>query len=129
MFAFLLLSQKRSLYQYFSKSSLKFSLDSVHLKKYSKSIVIPRSSLLNRSKNLGILIPRQQRILPTLRLRIPDISPALHELLMVRHKRQFPRDGAIQVLDHVEVGRKEDVKVALVDLSKPNQTKIISMSK
>lgn len=71
---------------------------------------------LYSSQNLGILIPRQQRILSTPRLRISNISPSLHEFLVAADESQFARNGAVQVLDDIEVSREEDVKVALVDL-------------
>lgn len=71
---------------------------------------------LYSSQNFGILIPRQQRILSTPRLRISNISPTLHEFLVAADECQFARNGAVQVLNHVEVGREEDVKVALVNL-------------
>lgn len=71
---------------------------------------------LYSSQNLGILIPRQQRILSTSCLRIPNISPSFHEFLVAADEGQFARDGAVQVLNNIEIRREEDVKVALVDL-------------
>jgi hypothetical protein len=71
---------------------------------------------LYSSQNFGILVPRQQRILSTPRLRITNISPSFHEFLVAADEGQFTGNGAVQVLDDVEVCREEDVEVALVDL-------------
>jgi hypothetical protein len=76
---------------------------------------------LYSSKNLCILVPGQQRILAAPRLRIAYIRPSLHEFLVAADERQFARDGAVEVFDDIEVGREEDVEVALVDLSQVSQ--------
>jgi hypothetical protein len=71
------------------------------------------------TENTGVLIPRQQRILAVPCLRILDVRPTLHEILVAGDGRQFARDGPVYVLDDVEVGGEEDVEVALVDLICP----------
>lgn len=40
----------------------------------------------------------------------------MDEIFVAHDLRQFPSNGTVDVLDDVEVGGKEDVKVALVDL-------------
>lgn len=40
----------------------------------------------------------------------------MDEIFVAHDLRQFPSNGTVDVLDDIEVGWKEDVKVALVDL-------------
>lgn len=40
----------------------------------------------------------------------------MYKVLMAHHLRQLPCRRPVHVLDHVEVGREENVKVPLVDL-------------
>lgn len=72
---------------------------------------------LHSHQHASILIPAQQRILPIPRLRVLNISPAVHELLMARNLRQLPGNSTIHILDNIEVCREENIEVALVDLS------------
>lgn len=71
---------------------------------------------LHRAQYARVLVPRQQRVLAAPRLRVLNVRPALHKVLMAHHRRQLARDGAVNVLDDIEVRGEEDVEVALVDL-------------
>lgn len=64
----------------------------------------------------GILIPSQQRVLTTLRLRLFHIRPSLQELLVAQNSGELAGDGLIYLLHDLEVGWEEDVEVALVNL-------------
>jgi len=70
----------------------------------------------NTHHNARVLIPPEHRILSAARLRIPDIGPAPQEFLMAHHACQLACDGAVDVFDDAEIGREEDVEVALLDL-------------
>jgi len=70
----------------------------------------------NTHHNARVLIPPEHRILSAARLRIPDVGPAPQEFLMAHHACQLACDGAVDVFDDAEIGREEDVEVALLDL-------------
>ena len=71
---------------------------------------------LHRDQHAGVLIPGQQRVLPVLRLRVLNVRPPAHEVLVAHYLGQLARDGAVDVFGRVEVGRKEDVEISLMDL-------------
>lgn len=73
---------------------------------------------LHSHQHASILIPAQQRILSIPRIRIFNVSPAVHELLVARDLRQLPSNSTIHILDDIEVCREEDIEVALVDLQR-----------
>lgn len=73
---------------------------------------------LHSHQHASILIPAQQRILSIPRLRILNVSPTVHELLVARDLRQLPSNSTIHILDDIEIRREEDIEVALVDLQK-----------
>lgn len=73
---------------------------------------------LHSHQHASILIPAQQRILSIPRLRILNVSPTVHELLVACDLRQLPGNSTIHILDDIEVRREEDIEVALVDLQK-----------
>ena len=52
-------------------------------------------------------------------LRILNISPAIHEPLMGKDAGEFAGDGTVHVFHNLEVGGKQDVEVALLDLPIP----------
>lgn len=68
---------------------------------------------LHSRDDARILIPAEQRILAAACLRVLDVGPALHEVLVGQDTRQLARHGAVHVFHDGEVGREEDVEVAL----------------
>lgn len=75
---------------------------------------------LHSHQHASILIPAEQRILSIPRLRILNVSPTVHELLVARDLRQLPGNSTIHILDDIEVRREENIEVALVDLQNRN---------
>lgn len=71
---------------------------------------------LHRNQNRRIPIPPNKRILPTHTPRILQISPFAQEILMCQNFGKFARDSAVHVFHDAEIGREEDVEVALLDL-------------
>lgn len=71
---------------------------------------------LHCHQHTGILVPGQQRILPAPCLGIFDVCPPTNKVLVAHDLGQLSGDGTVDVLDDVEVGGEEDIKVALVDL-------------
>ena len=71
---------------------------------------------LHGNHDARVLVPGDQRIVPVLRARLGDISPARHELLVRVCAGELPCDGRVHGLHDLEVGGEEDVEVALVDL-------------
>ena len=67
-------------------------------------------------KDTGILVVCQQGILAAAGFRVLDVRPPPHKVAVGHDARQFARDGAVHGLCDAEVGGKQDVKVALVDL-------------
>ena len=70
----------------------------------------------NSDHHAGVLIPAQQWVIPTHRLRILHIRPSPEEVLMRHNFRESAGNGAVDVLHDAKVGGKEDVKVALMNL-------------
>src|SRR5690349_18439813 len=68
--------------------------------------------------NARVLVPIQQRIFPTLCFCVFDICPSFQEVFVSGDASELASDRTIYVLHNVEIGRKEDVKVALVDLKR-----------
>lgn len=71
---------------------------------------------LDRGEDLRILVPAQQRVLSVSRLCFLHIRPALQELFMRDDAGELAGDGAVHVFHDIEVGRKEDVEIALLNL-------------
>lgn len=71
---------------------------------------------LHGNHDTRVLVPGYQRVVPVLRARLGDISPARHELLVRVRARELACDGRVHGLHDLEVGGEEDVEVALVDL-------------
>lgn len=71
---------------------------------------------LNRRQDARIAIPSEQRIIAAAGLGILDVRPAAEKVLVAEESRQPPGHGAVDVFHGREVGREEDVEVALVDL-------------
>ena len=68
---------------------------------------------LHSRNDTRILIPAEQGILAAVRLRVLNVGPALHEVLVRQDARQLARHGAVHVFHDGEVSREEDVEVAL----------------
>lgn len=75
-----------------------------------------RQLVSNSRHNAGIRIPGQERVLAVLGLGVFDVGPSAEEILVAEHLGQFARDGAVDVFHDGEIGREEDVEVALLDL-------------
>jgi hypothetical protein len=67
-------------------------------------------------QNTSILIPTQKRIFPTHRLRLLHKCPSAQKIFMREHPRQLPCDGAVHEFHDCEIGREEDVEIALMYL-------------
>lgn len=70
----------------------------------------------------GILVPVEQRVLSTFRLRILHIRPSIHESLMGLDGRELASNGSVHILHDFKVRWEENVEVSLLYLH------IISMS-
>lgn len=71
---------------------------------------------LHRHQHASILVPVQERVLSISRLRILNVGPAFHEVLVTHDLGQLARHGTVHILDDIEVCREKDIKVPLVDL-------------
>lgn len=71
---------------------------------------------LHRHHDTSVLVPGQERVLAVPRLRVFDVRPATHEVFVAHDLGQFASDGAVEVLDDVEIRGEEDIEVALLDL-------------
>lgn len=71
---------------------------------------------LHCHEHTGILVPGQQRILPAPRLSVFDVRPSMNKVFMAHDLCQLPGNGTVDIFNDVEIGGKEDIKVALVDL-------------
>jgi hypothetical protein len=73
--------------------------------------------LLHSDHDTGVLIPSQQRIIAVLRARFSNICSACHEILMQVRACKATRYSCVHRFHDFEVGREQDVEIALVDLS------------
>lgn len=64
-----------------------------------------------------VLVPAQQRVVSVFRARLRNVCPASHEVLVQIRTCEATGDCGIHRFHDLEVGGKEDVEVALVDLS------------
>lgn len=71
---------------------------------------------LHCHQHTGIFIPGQQRILPTPRLSVLDVRPSMNKVFMTHDLCQLPGNGTVDIFNNIEIGREEDIKVALMDL-------------
>lgn len=80
------------------------------------SVQINYCTYLHSHQHAGIFVPCQQRVFPIPRLRIFDISPAVHKVLVTHDLSQFTSDCTIHILNDVKVSGEEDIKVTLMNL-------------
>lgn len=72
--------------------------------------------ILYSRQNTSVLVPRQQRVIPILRFRLLNIGPSPEILLMGEDSCELAGYGSVHEFHDVEVGGKEDIEVALMDL-------------
>lgn len=75
-----------------------------------------RCVFLYSSHHTRVLIPRQHRIVSILRRRSLHIRPSVHEILMREDLCQLASNRPIDTLHDLEICRKEDIEIALLDL-------------
>ena len=71
---------------------------------------------LHCDHHAGILVPAYQRVLPILCLRLFNVRPSRHKVLVRVCTSRSAGDGSVHGFHNLEIGGEKDIKVALVDL-------------
>ena len=69
--------------------------------------------LLHSHHDTSVLIPGKHSILTTPHLRIPYVRPTPEEVFVCHDPRQSTSYRPVNIFHHAEVGREQDVEVAL----------------
>lgn len=81
-----------------------------------RCLLNPTHLVLYSIHNTGIFVPFKQRVLAALRLRLFQVGPAAHELLVRHDPGQLAGDGLVDEFRHAEVCGEHNIEIALMYL-------------